>query len=97
MPTPVDSKAICFDHTNGIISTNEDKVVSFGEPIIIGDGENFPENDENPLEDGLLKVARNPETNSIQLYQTDRNGHWQVLGEPYDESIEMIFALIMSS
>lgn len=91
------NKAICFDNTNGIISTNEDKVVSIGNCMKIGDGENLPENDENPLEEGLLKVSKNPDTEVYQLYQTDRNGHWQLIGEPYDENIEMIFALIMSS
>lgn len=94
---PENNKAICFDHNKGMITTNEDKVVNINGCMLIGDGKNLPENEENPLEEGLLKVIYNNENGKYQLCQTDRNGHWQIIGEPYDETIDMIFALIMCS
>ena len=91
------SNSINFDHTTGTISSNADKTVSVNNKLIIGDGTSSTLRDEetNKLEDGLLCVKKSEETGVPQLYKSNKNGNWEVLGEPYDDSIELIYTIIM--
>ena len=62
--------------------------------LLIGDGSNIDLTTETEKE-GLLCVVKD-EQKGYQLKASNKNGQWDVLGEPYDDSMDMIYVIIMS-
>lgn len=62
--------------------------------LLIGDGENIDLDAETEKE-GILCVSKDPQK-GYQLKASNKNGSWDVLGEPYDDSMDMIYVIIMS-
>ena len=90
------AKAINLNHSTGTISTDTDQTITIDNKLIIGDGTSPSLYDaDHKLEDGLLSVKKT-EDNLPQLCKANKNGQWEVIAEPYDDSIELIYTIIMS-
>lgn len=90
------AKAINLNHTTGTISSDTDQTITIDNKLIIGDGTSPAIYDEqHKLEDGLLAVKKSAD-NIPQLCKANKNGEWEVIAEPYDDSVELIYTIIMS-
>lgn len=88
-------QAINLNHTTGTITSSDDTIVNVSKTLMIGNGETFKNTPSDKLEEGMLKVVQDKD-GVPQLYGTNQRGQWVHLGEPYDETQDMIWAIIMS-